>query len=180
MQSYEQMSREELLQEKESLEKQYREICKLGLKLDMSRGKPSKAQLDLSMGMMDVLNGDSDLVCEEGVDCRNYGVIDGIKEAKQLFADMMEFFNKSQKEVFGWEGGPLHDPVTCAYLIDPTVLTVKEMYTEIDHGCYGPSYGRTNCDFFGMSDKEPKTKVAVDIDVEKFWDIIEEGIRNYG
>lgn len=100
--------------------------------------------------------------------------------AAHLFADMMEFFNKSQKEVFGWEGGPLHDPVTCAYLIDPTVLTVKEMYTEIDHGCYGPSYGRTNCDFFGMSDKEPKTKVAVDIDVEKFWDIIEEGIRNYG
>ena len=55
MQSYEQMSREELLQEKESLEKQYREICKLGLKLDMSRGKPSKEQLDLSMPMMDVL-----------------------------------------------------------------------------------------------------------------------------
>ena len=56
----------------------------------MSRGKPSKAQLDLSMGMMDVLTSDSDLVCSEGVDCRNYGVIDGIKEAKQLFADMME------------------------------------------------------------------------------------------
>ena len=56
----------------------------------MSRGKPSKAQLDLSMGMMDVLKSTSDLVCEEGVDCRNYGVIDGIKEAKQLLSDMME------------------------------------------------------------------------------------------
>ena len=56
----------------------------------MSRGKPSKAQLDLSMGMMDVPRSTSDLVCEEGVDCRNYGVIDGIKEAKQLLSDMME------------------------------------------------------------------------------------------
>ena len=56
----------------------------------MSRGKPSTEQLNLSMEMMDVLKSDSDLVCEEGVDCRNYGVLDGIKEAKQLLADMME------------------------------------------------------------------------------------------
>ena len=48
MQSYQEMSREELLREKESLEQQYKEICKKGLKLDMSRGKPSKEQLELS------------------------------------------------------------------------------------------------------------------------------------
>ncbi|MEG1606223.1 MAG: nucleoside hydrolase, partial [Clostridia bacterium] len=36
-----------------------------------------------------------------------------------LFADMMRFFNQTQKAVFGWEGGPLHDPVTIAYLLDP-------------------------------------------------------------
>ena len=47
MQSYQEMSREELLKEKESLEQQYKEICKKGLKLDMSRGKPSKEQLAL-------------------------------------------------------------------------------------------------------------------------------------
>ena len=56
----------------------------------MSRGKPSKAQLDLSMGMMDVLSSEVDLTCEEGVDCRNYGVLDGIREAKQLLSDMSE------------------------------------------------------------------------------------------
>ena len=56
----------------------------------MSRGKPSAAQLDLSMEMMDVLNSSSNLKCEEGIDCRNYGVLDGIREAKQLLADMME------------------------------------------------------------------------------------------
>lgn len=99
-------------------------------------------------------------------------------KASQLFGELMRFFNKSQKEVFGWEGGPLHDPVTVAYLIDSSVLKTKEMYTEIDiRGTQ--SYGRTNCDFFGNSGKKPNSKVAVDIDTEKFWDIIEEGIKEY-
>ena len=90
MTAYKDLSREELLEIKKKLEKEFDKVRAQGLHLDMSRGKPSKAQLDLSMGMMDVLTSDSDLVCVEGVDCRNYGVIDGIKEAKQLFADMME------------------------------------------------------------------------------------------
>ena len=90
MTAYKDLSREELLELKNRLEKEFEEIKGKGMKLDMSRGKPSQAQLDLSMEMMDVLNSKSNLFCEEGVDCRNYGVIDGIKEAKQLFADMME------------------------------------------------------------------------------------------
>ena len=90
MTPYKDLSREELLKEKENLEQQFAEIKAKGLKLDMSRGKPSTAQLNLSMGMMDVLDSNADLVCEEGVDCRNYGVLDGIAEAKQLLADMME------------------------------------------------------------------------------------------
>lgn len=84
------MSREELEQEKSELEARFEEVKAKGLKLDMSRGKPSTAQLDLSMEMMDVLNSSSNLKCEEGIDCRNYGVLDGIREAKQLLADMME------------------------------------------------------------------------------------------
>lgn len=84
------MSREELLQEKSELEARFEEVKAKGLKLDMSRGKPSATQLDLAMGMMDVLNSSSNLKCEEGIDCRNYGVLDGIREAKQLLADMME------------------------------------------------------------------------------------------
>jgi len=95
-----------------------------------------------------------------------------------LFADLMRFFNQSQKATFGWEGGPLHDPVTIAYLIDPAVLVTKHMNTEIDIRSV-QSYGRTNCDFFGYLKKEPNSNVAIDIDVEKFWNIIEQGIRNY-
>ena len=56
----------------------------------MSRGKPSQEQLDLSMGLMDVLSSSADLTCDDGTDCRNYGVLDGIQEAKQLLGDMME------------------------------------------------------------------------------------------
>lgn len=90
MAAYKDLSIEELTEVKAELEKQFEEVKAKGLKLDMSRGKPSADQLDISMGMMDVLNSDSNLMCEEGVDCRNYGVLDGITEAKQLLADMME------------------------------------------------------------------------------------------
>ena len=90
MTAYKDRSREELLQEKELLEAKFQEIKGKGLKLDMSRGKPSEAQLNLSMGMMDVLSSDSDLTCEDGTDCRNYGGLDGISEAKELLADMIE------------------------------------------------------------------------------------------
>ncbi len=90
MTAYKDLSIEELRTLKEELEQRFEEIKALRLNLDMSRGKPSAAQLDLAMGMMDVLNSETDLVCEEGVDCRNYGVLDGIREAKQLLADMSE------------------------------------------------------------------------------------------
>ena len=56
----------------------------------MSRGKPSKEQLDLSVGMMDVLTSESDLTSVDGYDCRNYGVLDGIPEARMLLAEMSE------------------------------------------------------------------------------------------
>ena len=90
MTAYKDLSVEELQSLKSELEAKFAEVKAQNLHLDMSRGKPSKAQLDLSMGMMDVLSSDADLMCEEGIDCRNYGVLDGINEAKQLLSDMSE------------------------------------------------------------------------------------------
>ena len=90
MKSYEEMTKEELLKEKEGLEAEYKKFQQRGLKLDMSRGKPSQEQLDLSMGMMDVLTSGVDLTCDDGTDCRNYGVLDGIPEAKRLLGEMSE------------------------------------------------------------------------------------------
>ena len=90
MTAYKDLSREELLELKNGLEARFAEVKAKGLKLDMSRGKPAADQLNLSMGMMDVLNSSAVLTCEDGVDCRNYGGLDGIGEAKRLLADMME------------------------------------------------------------------------------------------
>lgn len=89
MKSYKEMSREELISLKAELEKAFADAKGKGLKLDMSRGKPTPAQLDMAMDIMDVFNSDSSLKAEDGTDCRNYGVMDGIPEAKQLMAEMM-------------------------------------------------------------------------------------------
>ena len=89
LKSYKEMSKEELAALKTELEKAYEDAKGKGLKLDMSRGKPSAAQLDMTMPIMDVLNAESDLRTEAGVDCRNYGVMDGIPEAKALMGAMM-------------------------------------------------------------------------------------------
>ena len=86
---YTDMSKEELLALKESLNKEYAEAKAKGLALDMSRGKPSAKQLDVSLGLLDTINSSSDLKALDGTDCRNYGVLDGIPEAKKLMADMM-------------------------------------------------------------------------------------------
>ncbi|HIS47939.1 MAG TPA: aminotransferase [Candidatus Scybalocola faecigallinarum] len=90
MKSYKSMSKSELEALKTELEKEFNDFKAQGLSLDMSRGKPSQEQLDLSMEMMDVLHSGSDLRCSTGVDCRNYGVLDGIPEAKALLGAMCE------------------------------------------------------------------------------------------
>ncbi len=89
MQKYQEMTKEELLVEKAALEKQFEEIKALNLKLDMSRGKPSAEQLDIAMDILDVLDSKSVLKSENGMDLRNYGILDGIPEAKRLMAEMM-------------------------------------------------------------------------------------------
>ena len=86
---YNDINKEELLALKESLNKEYAEAKAKGLALDMSRGKPSAKQLDVSLGLLDTINSSSDLKALDGTDCRNYGVLDGIPEAKKLMADMM-------------------------------------------------------------------------------------------
>lgn len=83
--TYQEMTKDELLREQESLLARYKDFQAKGLQLDMSRGKPCKEQLDLSVGMNDV----KDYV-SGGVDVRNYGILDGIASCKQLFADLLE------------------------------------------------------------------------------------------
>ncbi|MDD5924032.1 MAG: aminotransferase class I/II-fold pyridoxal phosphate-dependent enzyme [Clostridia bacterium] len=84
------MNIDELKSEYKIVKERYDELKQSGLKLDMSRGKPGKDQLGISADMLDILNSDSQLITEEGVDCRNYGLLDGIFEIKEIFSKMME------------------------------------------------------------------------------------------
>lgn len=89
MQAYSQFSISQLEQELAELMRQY-EVCKAkGLKLDMSRGKPNSRQLDLSDGLTATVGGDMGFGAENGQDCRNYGMMDGLREAKALFTEML-------------------------------------------------------------------------------------------
>lgn len=89
MKAYKELDKEELLTLREDLNKQYEEAKAKGLKLDMSRGKPSSAQLDMEKDFLGMVISDADVTTETGVDCRNYGLLDGIPEAKRLLADML-------------------------------------------------------------------------------------------
>lgn len=73
-----------------SLMNEYAEYSARGLKLDMSRGKPNGQQLDLAMGMLDTISSSLGATSESGVDCRNYGNLEGIPEVRGLLADMLE------------------------------------------------------------------------------------------
>lgn len=85
-----QMSREELAARVAELKNAYEEIKAKGLKLDMSRGKPGPEQLDLTLEMLECVNERDGYKTKNGTDTRNYGLLDGIPEAKKLFADMLE------------------------------------------------------------------------------------------
>ncbi|WP_448902896.1 aminotransferase [Eubacterium sp.] len=87
---YSEYSKEKLQKELEGLNKEYNKFKEAGISLDMSRGKPGLDQLELTMDMLDVFNSESDLKASNGLDCRNYGVLDGIPEAKKMMADIMD------------------------------------------------------------------------------------------
>jgi ribosylpyrimidine nucleosidase len=105
-----------------------------------------------------------------------------------LFAEMMKFFTKTQRDIYGLEAPPLHDPVTIAWLIDPSCVTLKPMRVEIE--LRGElTYGRTSCDPHGLESapnstlarpKGANALVAVDIDFRKFWDIVRDTFALYG
>lgn len=85
---YSQYDKKQIGQELAALRSEYDKICAEGLKLDMSRGKPESAQLDLSGELFDTVSSATSCKAENGVDCRNYGVLDGIPECKRLFAEI--------------------------------------------------------------------------------------------
>ena len=171
MTAYKDLSREELLELKSGLEAQFEEVKAKGLKLDMSRGKPSADQLDLSMEMMDVLHSGVNLVCEDGIDCRNYGGLDGIDEAKQLMADMMEV-PKDNVIIFGNSSlNVMYDTVARAMTHGIMGSTPWCKLDKVKFLCPVPGYDRhfAITEFFGIEMINiPMTPTGPDMDmVEK-------------
>ena len=144
MKKYSEMSREELRAEYSALRKAYKDFQYKALSLDMSRGKPSPDQLDLSMGMMDVLSSqeESDMTCEDGMDCRNYGDLDGIPEAKELLADIMEV-NPTNIIIYGNSSlNVMYDFISRSYTHGVMGSTPWCKLPEVKFLCVVPGYDR--------------------------------------
>ena len=90
----------------------------------------------------------------------------------------MRNYNINRHECFGatW-AGPIHDPVTIAYVIDPSIIKYKDMYVTLDLSG-GESYGRTNCND-SINKPGVNAHVGVEINVEEFWNIVEKELRKY-
>ncbi|WP_310889524.1 nucleoside hydrolase [Clostridium estertheticum] len=98
--------------------------------------------------------------------------------ASNLFVDLMEYFRMTQKKVFGFDSPPVHDPTTVAYLIDPTIIQTKPMNVEIETSSE-LTYGKTVCDYYGNTGKEPNALVATKLDFDKFWNLVYDTLKLY-
>lgn len=149
MVKFTEMDIKELQEFRETLLKKYEDFKSMNLKYDMSRGKPCKEQLDLSMDMMNIMEYKS----SDGVDCRNYGGVDGIPEAKQLFAKLLEV-NLDEVIIGG------NSALNMIYDTIARAMTFGVLGSEIPWGklpkvkflCPSPGYDRhfAICELFGI------------------------------
>ena len=142
MKKYQEMTKEELLVEKVELEKQFEEIKALNLKLDMSRGKPAAEQLDLAMDMLDLLDSKSVLKAENGMDLRNYGILDGIPEAKRLMAEVLECEEKNVIVYGNSSLNIMYDQVSRAMTLGICGNTPWSKLDKVKFLCPVPGYDR--------------------------------------
>ena len=168
MKPYRELSKEELLALQAELQAEYDAEKEKSLNLDISRGKPGKEQLDLSMPMMDVLNAESVLASENGTDVRNYGVLDGIPEAKELMAGMVGA-KPSQMIVLGNSSlNIMYDCVARAEIFGIMGNTPWSKLDKVKFLCPVPGYDR----HFGVTEQfgieminVPMTEDGPDMDV---------------
>jgi inosine-uridine nucleoside N-ribohydrolase len=91
--------------------------------------------------------------------------------AGRLVADLYGFYARFHKARYGWDGAPVHDAVAVAHAIDPTLLSTRLCGVAVDTGPE-PSRGRTYVDLHGVTDWEPTCDVAVEIDSERFFELL--------
>lgn len=92
-------------------------------------------------------------------------------KAGQLVADLFAFYAQFHHRQYGWDGAPVHDAVAMAHVLDPALLTTTQCGVVVDTGPE-PSRGRTNADVRNTMGWTPNCHVAVDIDAERFFELL--------
>lgn len=168
MKKFSELKKEELIELRNRLEKEINGLKALKLNLDMSRGKPCKEQLDLSMDLMSVLDKDSNLICRDGIDCRNYGGLGGIEEARELLASFME--NKVENIlIYGNSSlNVMYTIVMQAYVFGVMGHTPWRKLDKVKFLCPTPGYDRhfAICEEFGIEMiNVPMSETGPDMDM---------------
>lgn len=136
-------SKETLEKEYAALVNEFEDLKGKGLNLNMARGKPGKEQLDLSLPLLNSLNEKSEFVGEDGMDCRNYGILEGITECRQLFGEILGV-DYSKVMVGGSSSlNMMFDAIACM-MTAPIVQGCKPWYEVNDRKflCPVPGYDR--------------------------------------
>ena len=147
------MSKNDLLAEKEKIQKEWLSVKAMNLNLDMSRGKPEKRQLDLCLDMMTNLKTPEDCKNKDGFDVRNYGLPTGIPELKEIFAEIMDV---DPKNIF--TGGNSSLNLMYTIIVDAVAIGFPESekpwgkYDKIKFLCPAPGYDRhfSICEHLGI------------------------------
>lgn len=99
-------------------------------------------------------------------------------DVAEFVVELLKFFAKTYKDYFGFEGGPIHDACTVAYLIDPSIFDVKHVHVDIEtKGEF--TYGMTSVDLLATTGKKPNVHFATDLDQTKFWDLFTRALESY-
>jgi len=152
MTDFQQLSPQELQENQHQLQKRYREFQSQNISLDMTRGKPCPEQLDLAMGLFDCVD-DSHYAAQDGSDCRNYGGLDGLPEAKALFAELMEV--EADEIIIGGNSSlnMMHDAFMRAMVHGVTEdSTPWKLLPKVKFLCPSPGYDRHFfvCQYLGI------------------------------
>lgn len=164
MKPFTKMNKNELLDLKKILDQRYQDFKSQNLKLDMSRGKPCKEQLDLSMSILDM----KDYYSIDDIDCRNYGVLEGLPSLRKLFAQLLDV-NENNVIIGGTSSLTLmYDYIAQAMLFGVCGSKPWSKYDKIKFLCPVPGYDRhfAFCEYFGIEMiNVPMTNEGPDINV---------------
>lgn len=172
MTAYSEWSKEKLQEELAELTAEYKKVKESGLHLDMSRGKPGVDQLGISEGLMDIVDSKSELKSDTGLDCRNYGELTGIKEARELLGAMMGVPSENVIVYGNSSLNVMYDTISRSYSHGVMGSTPWCKLDKVKFLCPVPGYDRhfAITEYFGIEMIQiPMTEEGPDMDlVEKY------------